>query len=74
MMTQIGAAVQTGRKMRVIYLSNSGGLSKRTVQIISYTEHNIIAYCYLRREMRVFCIKNILALELAGYERMEASV
>lgn len=72
MMCCIKKAVQTGRKVDIIYLAESGSVSKRTIRIISYTDDHIIAFCYMRNQMRTFKNVNILAMEqsqqkLEGY-------
>jgi len=56
-------SVQTGRKMTIIYLSGSGSISKRVVQVISYTNEHMIAFCYMRNQIRTFKTANILAVE-----------
>ncbi len=67
----INKAVQTRSKVDIIYLSQSHFISKRTIQIISYTDEHIIAFCYMRRQLRTFKITNILAIEQSK-QKMEA--
>ncbi|HLR71313.1 MAG TPA: hypothetical protein VK085_07755 [Pseudogracilibacillus sp.] len=66
-------SVQTGRKITIIYLSESGSISKRIIQVISYRDEHIIAFCYVRNQLRTFKIGNILAVEQSE-QKMEAYV
>jgi len=45
----------------IIYLSASGSFSKRKILIRKMTNEKIIAYCYLRKEIRTFSLKNVLS-------------
>lgn len=71
MMCCIKKTVQTGRKVNIIYLARSGSISKRTIQIISYRDEHIIAFCYMRNRLRTFKIENILAVEQSE-QKLEA--
>ncbi|MEI3606109.1 hypothetical protein SPD48_10430 [Pseudogracilibacillus sp. SE30717A] len=71
MMGCINKAVQTGSKVNIIYVSQSNSISKRTIQIFSYTDEHIIAFCYMRRQLRTFKMTNILAIEQIN-QKMEA--
>ncbi len=71
MMCCIKKAVETGRKVNIIYLSKSGSISKRTIQIISYTDDHITAFCYMRNRLRTFKTENILAVE-QSWQKLEA--
>ncbi len=62
---------QTGRKVKIIYLSASGVMTKRTIRVLSYDEEKVIAYCYMRNQIRTFKRMNILAMELVE-QKMEA--
>ena len=69
----IKKAAQTGRKINVIYLSKSGSVSKRTIQVVSYTDKYVVAFCYMRRQLRTFKVENILAIEQSK-QKMEAYI
>ena len=45
----------------IIYLSASGSFSKRKILVRKITAEKIIAYCYLRKEIRTFSLKNVLS-------------
>ncbi len=48
-------------KLEIVYMSSSGTLTQRTVRVVSYDEVQVLAYCYLRNEIRRFSKENILA-------------
>jgi len=66
-------AVQTGKKINIIYLSPSNAVSKRMIHIISYTDEHITGYCYMRQQIRTFKLANILAVEKSK-QKMEVFV
>lgn len=49
----------------IIYLSASGSFSKRTILVRKITDEKITAYCYLRKEIRTFSLKNVLSAGMA---------
>ncbi|MEK5038561.1 transcriptional regulator [Sporosarcina sp. FSL K6-3457] len=48
--------------MDMMYLSNSGEVSKRRIDVLRVGEVSFWAYCHLRRSKRTFTIDNVLAL------------
>lgn len=46
----------------MIYMSNSGVISKRRIRVLSINEGTFQAYCFLRKSKRTFKVDNILAL------------
>jgi predicted DNA-binding transcriptional regulator YafY len=64
---------QLDRKpVEIMYLSNTGEVSQRTITISDIEDSRIKAYCHLRRMQRVFKIENILSInykKAAGYWR-----
>ncbi|MBU9710252.1 hypothetical protein [Evansella tamaricis] len=52
----------TGRPVELMYLSQKGIVTKRTVSVDRYNENFIIGFCHLRQAYRRFNRKNILAL------------
>ncbi|MGG0718652.1 WYL domain-containing protein [Robertmurraya massiliosenegalensis] len=47
----------------IIYQSKDNSFSKRTVLVKSRNETYIRAYCYTKRQIRIFKIDSILAVE-----------
>ncbi|UGB32382.1 MULTISPECIES: hypothetical protein [Bacillaceae] len=45
----------------IIYLSGSGSFSKRKILVRKISDEKIMAYCYLRKEIRTFSVKNVLS-------------
>lgn len=46
----------------MMYVSNSGVISKRRITVLQVNEGNFRAYCHLRKAKRTFRIDNVLAL------------
>ncbi|RYM05643.1 hypothetical protein EWH99_05425 [Sporolactobacillus sp. THM7-7] len=54
--------MKKGDIFEIIYLGkHEKGMSQRHVRIIAVTDGYVKAYCYTRRQIRVFKRKNILA-------------
>jgi predicted DNA-binding transcriptional regulator YafY len=50
------------KPVEIMYLSNSGEVSQRTITIRDIHDSKIKAYCHLRRTQRVFKLENILSI------------
>jgi predicted DNA-binding transcriptional regulator YafY len=48
--------------VEIIYISNNGQVSQRTISIKDINESTIRAYCLLRKTQRVFKLENILSI------------
>ncbi|MGD6964543.1 hypothetical protein ACQCVB_20280 [Fictibacillus phosphorivorans] len=48
--------------VEIMYLSDSGSISQRTITIKDIEESNLRAYCHLRKTQRVFKMENILSI------------
>ncbi|WP_156288605.1 WYL domain-containing protein [Oceanobacillus salinisoli] len=59
-------SINHNEKFRMIYLSNTNQISQRTIRVIRMNEDSILAYCYEKRKVRMFNLRNILAVELMG--------
>ncbi len=55
-------AAKRSQLLEVIYVSNNGNTTKRTVKLIKINNSTFTAYCFLRKERRTFAINNILAV------------
>ncbi|CAM4028021.1 WYL domain-containing protein [Lederbergia lenta] len=55
-------AVGTQDKIEMIYLSNDGTVSQRTIKVLKVTNESIKAYCYYRKKFRTFKLTNILSV------------
>lgn len=47
--------------LEIVYMGRDGDFTKRTVKVVSTDETQVLAYCYLRQEIRRFSKENILA-------------
>ncbi|MBH0171000.1 hypothetical protein [Fictibacillus sp. 18YEL24] len=48
--------------VEIMYISNNGQVSQRTVSIKAINETTLKAYCHLRKTQRVFKLDNILSV------------
>lgn len=59
-------AIETGDKLEMIYLSKQEKITYRTIKVISVGKDSFRAFCFLRKEQRVFKLDRILSI---GKER-----
>lgn len=51
------------KQIEIIYISDSGSISQRTITIVSiFNDSKIKAYCHLRKKHRVFKLENVLSV------------
>ncbi|MEK5038749.1 transcriptional regulator [Sporosarcina sp. FSL K6-3457] len=62
MRNQLLKSVERGDVLDMMYLSKSGQISKRRIQVIQVGDASFRAYCHLRKTRRTFTIDNVLAL------------
>ena len=55
-------SMKYNESLEMIYIANSGVISKRRVNVIQIEERTFQAYCHLRKSTRTFKIDNVLAL------------
>lgn len=55
-------SMKYNKSLDMMYLANSGAISKRRVKVIQVGDTTFLAYCYLRKSKRTFKIDNVLAL------------
>jgi predicted DNA-binding transcriptional regulator YafY len=48
--------------VEIMYISNNGQVSQRTISIKDINETTLRAYCHLRKTQRVFKLENILSI------------
>lgn len=49
--------------LEIIYLSDRQQLSQRKIHVQEVSEHTIRAYCFLRKQTRLFKMANILSVQ-----------
>lgn len=54
-------SINTKKKIEIIYLSQDNKTTQRTIRVIKINEDKILAYCFLKKQVRIFKIENILA-------------
>jgi len=55
-------AVETGEKLEMIYMSATGDLTQRVIKVASVNDDSVLAYCYTRRQSRMFKMNNVLSI------------
>lgn len=58
----IALGFRLGEIIEIIYIDRYGELSQRWIRIISEENERLVAYCYAKRKVRSFLIKNILGM------------
>ncbi|RWZ60403.1 hypothetical protein EQV77_03670 [Halobacillus fulvus] len=48
--------------LEMIYLTNEGTATQRIIRVMKVKESHIIAYCFLKKEVRTFKKENILSI------------
>jgi len=61
-----------GQIVEVMYISNSGEITKRRIKVLKLQGDSFQAYCFLRKTKRTFKVNNVLAL--IPVERKESRV
>ncbi|MGE7623625.1 transcriptional regulator [Viridibacillus sp. NPDC096237] len=61
MKEQLLKAMQRNQLLNLMYMSKSGGITKRRVKIIKMTGESFQAYCFMKNDKRTFIIDNVLA-------------
>lgn len=59
---QLLKAMQRNQLMDMMYVDNSGKITKRRIKVIEMMEETFSAYCFLKHAKRTFKIENVLAL------------
>ena len=62
MLKKLVKSVDYGDVLEMMYLSKSGEVSKRRIEVLQVGEVSFRAYCHLRKSKRTFTIDNVLAL------------
>ena len=60
--------VKRSSTIRIMYMDDSGNVTKRTVRVLKINSSTFTAFCYLRGSRRTFKIDNLLAV-VPVYER-----
>jgi len=63
-------SLERGCIISIIYQDGKGNITKRNIKVYSIIGDKIKAYCYLRKEVRVFYKNNILAADLYRERRL----
>ncbi|MCJ8009475.1 WYL domain-containing protein [Lederbergia wuyishanensis] len=58
----LAESLRSGIKLEMIYLSDKKVVTQRTIKVLAIGESTFKAFCYLRREERLFKLENILSI------------
>ena len=72
MKESLSKSMHYGQIVEVMYISNSGEITKRRIKVLKLQGDSFQAYCFLRKTKRTFKVNNVLAL--IPVERKESRV
>lgn len=55
-------AIESGKKLEMIYLSSKGEITQRIIKVEKVGEDYFRAYCFARNQVRTFNMSNILSI------------
>ncbi|WP_050615355.1 WYL domain-containing protein [Bacillus testis] len=53
---------ETGELLEMIYMAKDNAISQRKIKILQINNTYIRAYCYLKNQIRIFKLENILSV------------
>lgn len=56
-------AVESKSAIQIIYIDSNNLISQRTIRVLAVTESYIKAYCYTKKQFRIFKIENVLSAD-----------
>lgn len=56
------SSLERGIVITIMYVSGNN-ITRRNIRVLELHGDNVLAYCYMRRQPRVFKVKNILAAD-----------
>ena len=59
--------------LEMIYLSNHNQITQRKIIVKQHAASSIRAYCYLRKQTRIFKIENILSVMISNRDKWKIS-
>lgn len=65
-------SLENNQVVEMIYLSDKGQVTQRTIRVLEIKEKNFVAYCYLRQKKRTFKISNVLSMDIIRNRRRGA--
>lgn len=69
LMSMFAKSMEQNRMVEIIYMSESGVITQRKIQVLSIKEDRIRAFCCLRQLKRTFKVSNILSAQLLTYKQ-----
>ncbi|WP_299632734.1 hypothetical protein [uncultured Virgibacillus sp.] len=60
----LNRSVKSKQKIIIIYLDSNNNVTERYIRVLEIREKSILAYCFYRKKVRTFTLKNILSAGL----------
>ncbi|MEN2765694.1 hypothetical protein [Ornithinibacillus xuwenensis] len=54
-------SIESKEKIVIFYIDRNNNITQRYIRIISFDEETVIAFCFWRKKIRNFKMKNILS-------------
>lgn len=55
--------IKKGATLEMIYISANGKMTQRFIRVIKIQKDGMLAYCYYRKQVRMFKFQNILSVQ-----------
>ncbi|UQD53290.1 hypothetical protein C0971_15620 [Bacillus methanolicus] len=55
-------SLESGELLEMIYLSDKNQLSQRKIKVVDISSNTFRAYCFTRRQPRIFKLSNVLSI------------
>ncbi|WP_017728217.1 WYL domain-containing protein [Halalkalibacterium ligniniphilum] len=66
----LNRSILENRPLEVIYQSSKGAFTQRTLMVKSFNDTYVMAFCLMRRKVRVFKRCNILSARLKSSKKL----
>ncbi|MGD7045764.1 hypothetical protein [Jeotgalibacillus proteolyticus] len=73
MVSMLNRSLTNKEKLEMIYLDADGELSHRIIKVVKFSENDVLAYCFSKKQVRLFKKDSILSVyPYKALERMKA--
>lgn len=60
----LALSFKNNQVVEMIYLSDKGQITQRSIRVLEITDQHFVAFCYLRQKKRTFKLANILSMDI----------
>ncbi|MGM0941946.1 MAG: hypothetical protein ACQEWU_13450 [Bacillota bacterium] len=57
----LNRSAENKQKIIIFYVDNNNNVTERYIRVLEVNDTSILAYCYYRKKVRTFKLKNILS-------------